>query len=431
MAGRGSPYAYDWLVILLFVPYLLLLWSLARSRSRAFWRWSLAAAGALAVALIFVRPLQSHDVYQYLFYGRIQVVHGANPYLARPFEFSADAWYRYVGWRGQVSVYGPVWTDTMAAVVRISGSSVTVAVRMAKGVAVALGAVAVWGLARLEAGSTEEGGERRGVAAAAFALNPLVLATVAIGGHADAALAAAFVWAAVWDRRGRPFVATVLLAAACLVKAYALPVLAVYLIVRWRRNGVFAAAGSAGASIGLAAASYAPYWAGAETFRGIAQVGAKTSGSLARVVQRGLSALLSTAGAASHASIASATVRFAAAGSVVAALAMVARSPRSVSEPWRAATLVMGVSLLVTPWVLPWYVVGPLALGLAEPDPRLRRASLVASSTWSLSAFGPGGIPGTLVKYGAPVGAYLGDRLPGVRRRAVSGSPRGPSTTTS
>jgi alpha-1,6-mannosyltransferase len=64
-------------------------------------------------ALVFVGPvLISTDVFSYIAYARMGVVHGINPYLHGPSAILADPVYRYVGhdWKNVATAYGPLYT---------------------------------------------------------------------------------------------------------------------------------------------------------------------------------------------------------------------------------------------------------------------------------------------------------------------------------
>jgi hypothetical protein len=79
----------------------------AVSRRRALW---LLAALHLVV---FVGPvLLSTDVFSYIAYARMGVVHGINPYLHGPAAISSDPIFTYVGhdWRQVATAYGPLYT---------------------------------------------------------------------------------------------------------------------------------------------------------------------------------------------------------------------------------------------------------------------------------------------------------------------------------
>jgi hypothetical protein len=83
--------------------------ALARQVSR---RWLLLAVLGLHL-IVFVGPvLLSQDVFSYVAYGRMGVLHGINPFSHGPAAAPHDPIYRYVGqwWREIPSAYGPLFT---------------------------------------------------------------------------------------------------------------------------------------------------------------------------------------------------------------------------------------------------------------------------------------------------------------------------------
>ncbi len=75
-------------------------------------RFALVLVGLLHV-IVFAGPiLLSTDVFSYIAYARMGVVHGINPYLHGPVAISSDPVYPYVGqdWRHVATAYGPLYT---------------------------------------------------------------------------------------------------------------------------------------------------------------------------------------------------------------------------------------------------------------------------------------------------------------------------------
>jgi alpha-1,6-mannosyltransferase len=75
-------------------------------------RWAIALLAVLH-ALVFVGPiLLSTDVFSYIAYARMGVVHGLNPYLHGPISIAHDPVYHYVGqdWKKVETAYGPIYT---------------------------------------------------------------------------------------------------------------------------------------------------------------------------------------------------------------------------------------------------------------------------------------------------------------------------------
>jgi alpha-1,6-mannosyltransferase len=75
-------------------------------------RWAIALVIALQ-AIVLVGPiLISTDVYSYIAYARMGVLHGVNPYTHGPIAISGDPIFRYVGpdWTKASTAYGPLYT---------------------------------------------------------------------------------------------------------------------------------------------------------------------------------------------------------------------------------------------------------------------------------------------------------------------------------
>jgi len=75
-------------------------------------RWAIALTVALQL-IVFAGPiLLSTDVFSYIAYARMGVVHGINPYIHGPQSISGDPVYHYVGkdWKTVATAYGPLYT---------------------------------------------------------------------------------------------------------------------------------------------------------------------------------------------------------------------------------------------------------------------------------------------------------------------------------
>jgi alpha-1,6-mannosyltransferase len=75
-------------------------------------RFAIALVAALGL-IVFAGPiLLSTDVFSYIAYARMGVVHGVNPYLHGPQAIVSDPIYHYVGhdWKLVATAYGPLYT---------------------------------------------------------------------------------------------------------------------------------------------------------------------------------------------------------------------------------------------------------------------------------------------------------------------------------
>jgi alpha-1,6-mannosyltransferase len=138
------------------------------------------AAVAAVVAFVLAPPLHSLDVFSYLSYARLEILHGLNPYDFAPSAIPHDAAaMRVQDFRDATTVYGPLFTVGSYPLGLIG-------VPAALWVMKAIAGAAVLGIGHL-AGLVAE---RRGIAAppavALVVLNPLVLVHVVGGPHNDA-----------------------------------------------------------------------------------------------------------------------------------------------------------------------------------------------------------------------------------------------------
>jgi hypothetical protein len=132
----------------------------------------LVAGFALAPVLL------SHDVYSYVDYARLGVVHGLDPYVHPPAAEPFDPAYARVTWIDATSAYGPLFTLATYPLAWLPVSAAVAALKATAALSVLGTAVAVARVA-----------PARGVsplgAAAFVALNPLVLIHVVGGAHND------------------------------------------------------------------------------------------------------------------------------------------------------------------------------------------------------------------------------------------------------
>jgi hypothetical protein len=365
--GLGvSAWAYYALLWLAFASYLcVLLAAPALSRRLLLWACLLAVA-----AFALAPPLLSQDVFSYIDYARLGVVHGLNPYSHAPVDAAGDAAFPFVGWEDSSSAYGPLFT---AGTYPLAWVSVPVALWLLKGFA----AASVVGLAVLVARLAPARGLDANRVLAMVALNPLVLVHVIGGAHNDgvAMLLAMAGCAAVLARREAGGGFALLMAAA--VKASSAFLIPFALLGtlgpssgRHADRGGAAAArlGRAGrllSGMALALAAIAVpalVLFGTHAFDSLALVGENQ----ARVSNYSLPNLLSEFLGADVD-----TVRAVALGAYcLLFLALLASVWRGAD--WIRAAGWAGLGLLLaSAWLLPWYVIWVLPLAALSRDGRL------------------------------------------------------------
>ncbi|MGA2454661.1 MAG: hypothetical protein ABSG93_14185 [Solirubrobacteraceae bacterium] len=160
---------------LLYVAYLLVL----RGAPRIQPGWILGGIVAVQLTFLLAPPLQYTDVFNYINYGRMGVVHHLDPYSTLPLlEPHSDPAYAISNWHYLRSPYGPLFTLLTYALVPLGVAASLWAIKIIVG-ACSLGLLAlVWRLARLL-------GRSPTLAVAFVGLNPIVLVWGLGGEHND------------------------------------------------------------------------------------------------------------------------------------------------------------------------------------------------------------------------------------------------------
>ena len=137
-----------------------------------------AAILVLVTGFALAPVLLSHDVYSYVDYARLGVVHGLDPYVYPPAAAPFDPAYAHVTWIDSTSAYGPLFT---LITYPLAWLPVWLAVAALKATA----AISVLAIAALVARAAPARSVSPLTAAAFVALNPLVLIHVVGGAHND------------------------------------------------------------------------------------------------------------------------------------------------------------------------------------------------------------------------------------------------------
>src|SRR5271154_3426309 len=162
-------------IVAMYAAYLAGLVYLPRLRAR----WTISAILAVHVIFFLAPPLALTDVFNYINYGRMEVVHHLNPYTTIPIlEPHGDPSYALSNWHQLLSPYGPLFTMLTFVVVPlgVAGSFWALKILLA---ATSLGTLMlVWKSAKLL--------DRDPVTAVALVgLNPVVLVWGLGGDHND------------------------------------------------------------------------------------------------------------------------------------------------------------------------------------------------------------------------------------------------------
>ncbi len=312
-------------------------------------RAGLAAIVALNLIFFAAPPLLSSDVFNYLGYARLEVLHGLNPYQHPLAAAPADGSFPYIGWQHSTSAYGPLFTLTTYALAPLSLSA---SLWLYK----ALMAAASLGCTRLVWLCAERLGREPLPAALFFGLNPVVLVFAVGGAHNDLAmmlLAMAGIYLVLGGRDGGGAAAIVGAAAVKTSGALLLP----FAVIGCgdRRRGLV---GAVAAALAGAAVSLAVF--GTHLFSVVRVIGDEAHQGSLHSVPRALSDTLGGA-------IAVSTLRpFATAIFVAVVAVLLWRTIRGAD--WLAnAGWAVFAALVTTTYLLPWYLVWLLPIAALVP----------------------------------------------------------------
>ena len=242
--------------------------------------WILLIWALCSCTLLFVSPNgESHDIYDYLFRGRMMDRFGVSPLAVTPNAYPNAPYYRYVAWKKHVDTYGPLWEYTSAATaqaVRITlqwtgnfapqlncpGSPAGCQTLAGYITGYRLLAILLTGLSALLLQAIVRAIEPTAVplALVIWLWNPLLLVSTAVGAHNDAVMLL-FFFVTFWCwQRGRWLLGWLAFGLATQVKLTALlltPVLGLWLVrkIGWLR----ALAVSLGAAVMMVGVSWLLY----------------------------------------------------------------------------------------------------------------------------------------------------------------------------
>src|ERR1700722_16829332 len=365
-------------IVLMFASYLIGLRYVPLLRAR----WVIAAIVAAHAIMFLSPPLALTDIFNYINYGRMEVVHNLNPYTTIPvLEPHSDPSYAPSNWHQLLSPYGPLFTLITFIVVPLG---VAISFWLLKGLLMltSLGIVfLVWRSARLVG--------RDPVAAIVFVgLNPVVLIwglggdhndflmmfCVVLGfylllragcmpgavGHVGAKTAEVALWSPALLGAGAAFVAAVAIKASA---GILLPVVLAALLHR-RRDLLQVVVGMA---LGAVVFGLASVIALGPHFPDLATQG--------RLVT--MTSIPNLFGLALGAGGETTTMRVLLSGVVIVAVAACSLLAYRQRESLTAAGWA-SIALLVTlSWVLPWYVLWILPLAALSNSRRLRVAAVL------------------------------------------------------
>lgn len=331
----------------------------------------LGASFGLIAVFFLAPPLLSQDVFSYIAYARLGIVHDLNPYAYRPFDIPADPVFGFAGSKDAVDVYGPWFT---LGTYPLAWLSVPAAFWVLKGLAaVSVGAIVLltrWIAERVEASSAR--------AVALVGLSPAALVHVVAGAHNEA-LTMLIVIAGVAlvltrDDASREPVGGFVSTLAIGIKASAAVPLVFMLAAARRKVAMFGA--MAGAALLTVAAAFIGF--GSDALGGLNLISSNqdrsSRWSLPHKAVDGLDAIFGGISREGATDVIRLIFVLILAAVVVYLIWRSYRQP----ETWlaNAGWATLGV-LLASAWLVPWYLLWLLPLAALGRDSRLQIASVV------------------------------------------------------
>ena len=173
--SRTLKYLFTGALVVMYASYVVGLKYVPLLRAR----WAIAAVVAVHVILLLAPPLSLTDVFNYVNYGRMEVVHHLNPYTTIPIlEPHGDPSYDLSNWHQLLSPYGPLFTLMTFALVPLGVAASFWTIQVVLGLASLATIFLVWKCARLL-------GRDPVAAIVLVGLNPIVLIWGLGGDHND------------------------------------------------------------------------------------------------------------------------------------------------------------------------------------------------------------------------------------------------------
>ncbi len=193
------------LVAAFVVVFLIYLLALRRLPALVTCRFILNSTVLLGILYALIPIVTSPDVFSYIAYARIGVIHHLNPLTTLPAAISTDPIFNYLSWIDQPSAYGPTWVIITSAWQWVFTSfginyilEMIITLRI-QGLAMHLvSTVLIWSISgHLQQLNGNTSSTRRTLATLAFAWNPLLLFEACVNAHSDTTLLT-FILLSIW-----------------------------------------------------------------------------------------------------------------------------------------------------------------------------------------------------------------------------------------
>jgi glycosyl transferase family 87 len=321
-------------------------------------RVAVGAIVALHVVMLLAPPLLSADVFGYLDFGRLGVLHHLNPYSHAPAAVPGDAAYPFVQWRNEPSLYGPLFTLTSYALAPLGVAASLWAMKL-------LAAAASLGCVALTYRCAQRLRRPAVPAALLVGTNPILLIYAVGGAHNDLLLMACAAAGIALLVAGRERIGAGAIVAAAGIKASSGLLLPFAIAGSTdRRRMIVASLVALGAIVGVTLLVF-----GTAPFHAASLLGSQQSLASQHSVPFEVGRVLGLGGVTLGIRIAG--LAFAAGVAAV----MLRRSAKGADWITAAGWTVLAV-LIATTWLMPWYVVWLLPLAALSTDRRLRWATL-------------------------------------------------------
>ncbi len=329
--------------------------------------WVAAVVVVLHAAFLLAPPLLSNDIFNYIDVARLGGLYHLDPYVATPAARPHDAVYVWVHWRDARTDYGPLFTLAVRPLGRVSVAEAMWAFK-------AIAAIASLGCTALVGWIAHRRGTSAARAVAAFGLNPVLLVWTVGGAHNDLVMLLVMLAGAALVLADRPALGGAAFVAAAAIKLSAGLAIPFYLVRRapGRLRLLAGIAAAAAVVLAITFAAFPDHAAGMIQklqFQGtLVDIGSVPLGiayalGFLRPVPREMQVL--------HVLLAVWSAGW---------LVYVARG----GEVLAAVGWVLFGVIVASSWLLPWYLVWPLAFAAAGDRKRLLVATCAVGASYAI-----------------------------------------------
>ncbi|HEX9412450.1 MAG TPA: hypothetical protein VF916_03020, partial [Ktedonobacterales bacterium] len=235
-ASLMAMWGYFGAVALLFALYAFALWWLARHPLHSALRRGLFLIGGFGVVFstvaLFTPAAPSHDAFAYAMSGRLMTVYHANPFFATPAMYPHDPILATNEWPHSATAYGPLWSVLSVLLAPFVGDNPLHADFVYRLVAYAAQIANILLVAALVRRLAPRDENWQALGLLMYTWNPLVIIEVAAG-HNDVLMLTCLLAGLYLLLQKRVALAMIVLGAAILLKANAVPLVLLVLLALW------------------------------------------------------------------------------------------------------------------------------------------------------------------------------------------------------